>query len=73
MDIKIQYLLNNNMIIKKYLREHSNYYKDLIRNPSFINELIKLMKIDYHLTLPDKLEQIKNNISLVNTFMDVLE
>lgn len=73
MDIKIQYLLNHNMMIKKYLREHSNYYKDLIRNPSFINELIKLMKIDYHLTLPDKLEQIKNNISLVNTFMDVLK
>lgn len=73
MDINIHYILNSNPLLKKYLREHSIYYKEIIRNPSFINELIILMKKEYHLTLPDKLDKIKNNISLVNTFMDVLK
>ena len=73
MDINIEYLLNSDPLLKRYLREHSNYYKELIRNPLFINELIVLMKKEYHLTLPDKLDKIKDNISLVNTFMDVLK
>ena len=73
MNINIQYVLNNDLLLKKYLREHSNYYKTIIRNPSFINELYFLMKKEYHLTLPDKLDKIKDNISLVNTFMDVLK
>lgn len=73
MDVKIQFMLNNNPLIKKYLREHSYYYKNIIRNPSFINEINMLMKKDYHLTLPDKLDKIKDNISLVNTFMEVLK
>ena len=73
MDINIEYVLNGDLLLKRYLREHSNYYKELIRNPSFINELIVLMKKEYHLTLPDKLDKIKDNISLVNTFMDVLK
>ena len=73
MNIQIQYLLNNNYILKRYLRENSKYYKNIIRNPNFINEIINLMKEDYHLTLPDRLDKIKNNIALVNTIMDVLK
>lgn len=73
MNIKIQYLLNSNPLLKKFLREHSNYYKNIIREPNFINEINELMKREYHLTLPDRLDKIKDNISLVNTFMDVLK
>lgn len=73
MNIELGYLLDKNFLIKKYLREHSNYYKNLIRNPSFVWEIMELMKKEYHLTLPDKLERIKNNISLVSGFMDVLK
>ncbi len=73
MNIKIQYILNSNILLKRYLREHSFYYKNIIRNPNFINDLTELMKNEYHLTLPDKLDKIKNNISLINTFMDVLK
>ena len=73
MNIKIQYMLDNDPLLKKYLREHSNYYKNIIRNPYFINEIIELTKKEYHLTVPDKLDKLKNNISLINTFMDVLK
>ena len=73
MNIKIQYILNNNLLLKRYLREHSYYYKNLIRNPNFINEMNELAKKEYHFTLPDRLDKIKDNLSLVNTFIDVLK
>ena len=66
-------MLDANPYLKKYLREHSNYYKDIIRNPIFINKIEELMKKEYGLTFPDKLEKIKNNISMFNTFMDVIK
>jgi len=72
MSYKVQYILSSNPSLKKYLREHSNYYKNLIRNPDFLNELIKLMKQDYKLTLPAKLDKLKDDISMINTIMDVL-
>ena len=73
MNIKLQYLLDNDMLLKRFLREHSSYYKNIIRDPNYVNEIITLMKKEYHLTLPDKLDKINNNIMLVNTFMDVLK
>ena len=73
MDIKIQYILNSNPLLKRYLREYSFYYKNIVSNPSIINEMNELMKKDYHMTLPDKLDKIKENITMFNTFMDVLK
>ena len=66
-------MLDSNPLLKRYLREHSNYYKDIIRNPVFINNIIELMKKEYKLTFPDKLEKIKDNITMVNSFMDIIK
>ncbi len=73
MNIRIQFALNNDLYLKRYLREHSYYYKDLIRNPSFINHLYELMKKAYGFTINNKLEKIKDNMKTINTFMDVLK
>ncbi len=73
MSINIQYILNNNIYLKKFLRENSFYYKNLIRNPFFINELNNIMKEKYKLTFPDKLEKLKNDIQMVNSIMDILK
>lgn len=73
MNIKIQFALNNDFYLKKYLREHSYFYKDLIRNPRFINNLVELMKKEYGFTLNDRLEKIKDNMKAFNAFMDVLK
>ena len=73
MPINIQYILNSNIYLKKFLRENSFYYKDLLRNPEFIHELNNLMQKTYKLTLPDRLERIKDNINLINTFMGIIE
>ena len=72
MVLEIQYMLNNNPYLKKYLRENSFYYKNIIRNPQYIYELNNIMKDSYKINLKGKLEKIKNDISILNTVMDVL-
>ncbi len=73
MNIKIMFMLDSDPLLKRYLREHSSFYKNLIRNPNSINEIINLMKKDYHLTFPDKLDKIKDSISMFNNFMDIIK
>ena len=70
--LRDQYILKENMYLKKFLRENSYYYKNLNREPNFIFKLSKLMKEEYKLTLPDRLDKIKNNINMINTFMDII-
>ena len=72
MSLKVQYILNSNPYLKRFLRENSIYYKDLIRNPNFINELINLMKKEYRLNLPAKLDKIKEDINMINNVMEIL-
>ncbi len=73
MNIKVQFILEGNPYLKRYLQEHSGYYKNLIRDPSFIQKLEELMRNEYGFTFPAKLAKIKDNISMINTFMDVLK
>jgi len=70
--LRDQYIIKENLYLKKYLRENSFYYKNLNRDYNFIYKLSKLMKEEYKLTLPDRLDKIKNNISMINTFMDII-
>ena len=73
MDYQVQYILNSNIYLKKFLRENSGFYKSLIRNPNFIDNLNEMMRKEYKLTIPDKLEKIKDDISMLNAVMNVLK
>lgn len=70
--LRDQYILKENFYLKKYLRENSYYYKNLNREPNFIHKMSGLMKEEYKLTLPDKLDKLRNNISMFTTFMDII-
>ena len=72
MNYQIQMYLNTNPYLKRFLRENSFYYKQLIRHPESIKEIMELMQKEYKLSLPDKLDKIRSDISLINTFMDVI-
>lgn len=72
MNYQIQMYLNTNPYFKRFLRENSFYYKKLIREPESIREIKELMQKEYKLSLPDKLDKIKNDISLINTFMSLM-
>ena len=72
MTYEIQLLLASNPYLKRYLRENSKFYKNLLRNPLFIHELVNLMKKEYKLTFHDRLDKIGNDIGILNSVMDVL-
>ena len=73
MDYQVQYILNQNYYLKRFLRENSWYYKNIIRNPNFINNLNEIMKKEYKLTFPDRIEKIKNDLNMFNSVMSVLK
>ena len=59
-------------MLKKYLREHSYWYKYLDRNPSSIKEMEKEMKESYQLRAEDKLRKLGTQLEMISTFLDVL-
>jgi hypothetical protein len=72
MDIKTLNIIKKNPILYNYLRDESYNYKYLYRDPSFLNEIIDLAKEKYKLRSIDKLDRLKDNIDLIQTFLDVL-
>lgn len=67
------YIIKNNPIINRFLREESYHYKYLYRDNNYIKTIEKLAKEKYKLTISDKIENIKNTINLINTFMSVID
>ena len=59
--------------IYNYLRDNSNYYRYLYRNEENLKEIESLAKTFYKERTIDKIEQLKNNIDLINTFLSVMK
>ena len=72
MNINNQIIINKNILLKKYIRENSYYYKTLNRNPDFIKEIYKEMQKAYKLTINDRLDKVKDNLNMITSFMDIL-
>lgn len=72
MKIETIHQIKSNPIIYNYLRDDSQHYKYLYRNPEHIKVIETLAKEKYKLRSIDKIEKLRNNIDLIKTFMDVL-
>lgn len=72
MIISNQMIIQKNPLLKKYLRENSYYYKLLNRNPELIKQMYSDMQKAYKLTLNDRLDKVKDNLVMINSFMDIL-
>lgn len=68
----IKLRIDQNPMLKKYLREHSHWYKYLDRNPASIKEMEKEMKESYQLRAEDKLRKLGTQLEMISTFLDVL-
>ena len=64
--------IRNNPLIYHYLRENSYEYKELYMNKDYIKEIEKKAKIKYKETIPDKIEKIGEKISLLESFMSII-
>lgn len=67
------YIIKNNPMIRQFLKEESHHYKYLYRDDNYIKTIERLAKEKYGLTLSNKIENIKNTINLINTFMSVID
>ena len=72
MDKEILNKIRNNPLIYHYLRENSYEYKELYRNKDYIKEIEKKAKKKYKETIPDKIEKIGEKISLLESFMSII-
>ena len=67
------YIIKNNPIINRFLREESYHYKYLYRDDNYIKVVERLAKEKYKLTINDKINNLKDNIKLIKAFMSVID
>lgn len=70
---EIQNKINSDINLKKFLRENSYWYKRLNRNPNSFSNFVHDMRVAYHLTTQDKINKTIDNISMFQSFLDVLK
>ena len=69
----IQYKINNDINLKKFLRENSYLYKYLNRNSNSFKYFVDDMKVKYKLTTVDKLNKTMDNINMIQSFLDIFK
>ena len=69
----IYYKINNDINLKRFLRENSYWYKELNRNPNSFKYFVEDMKVKYKLTTEDKINRTIDNINMISAFLDVLK
>ena len=65
--------IKNDVMLQKYIRENSYWYKILNRNPAMIEYAMDEMKKQYKLMTADKINEISNKLDLVRTFMNAFK
>ncbi len=71
MDLSLQYKIKSNPNYIRFLRENSNWYKYLNRNPLYFFVFEKEMKTKYKLTTQDKLDRFSKNIDRISQIIDI--
>lgn len=73
MTYSLQMKINSDINLKKFLRENSYWYKILNRNENAFLEFVSDMKVKYKLTTSDKINKTIDNISMIQSFLEVLK
>lgn len=73
MSFDVQYKINNDINLKRFLRENSYWYKQLNRDSNNFRYFVSDMKVKYKLTTSDKINRTIDNISMIQSFFDVLK
>ena len=71
MNYEIKQKLNNDKKYLYYLRENSNWYKNLNRNKNEYDNFIKEMKIKYKLRTIDKIDNIVDSVALITKIINI--
>ncbi len=72
MRFEIQLKLKENPLYIKFIRENSQWYKILNRNPEMFNKMIDEMKEKYKLRTTDKINNVVDSVDLITKFIKVV-
>lgn len=56
----------------EYLKQNTNYIKDLNRNPEFYKEFKKIIQEKYKLRITDKITEVVNDIELISSIISTI-
>lgn len=73
MTLDIQFKLKSNPNYTKYLRENSNWYKTLNRNPASFSDFEDEMKEKYQLRPTDRISKALNAIEMIQAIMGAMK
>ncbi len=73
MEYSIQYKIEKDINLKRFLRENSYWYKYLNRNSNSFKYFVDDMKKNYKLTTMDKINKTMDNINMLQSFLDVFK
>jgi hypothetical protein len=63
--------LKEKPIYTKFIRENSQWYKILNRDPSMFDKMIEDMKVKYKLRVTDKIDNVVDSVDLITKFLKV--
>lgn len=72
MTLDLQFKIKNNPNYLKYLRENSNWYKELNRSPEKFKNFEEEVKTNYKLRPVDKIERVIDTFDMVQTILKTL-
>ena len=73
MHLEIQQKLYNDKQMAEFLKQNSQWYKYLNRNPDLWKEFTAQMKEKYKVSRVDKIEGIMENIDLISNVLGILK
>lgn len=71
MRFDVQLKLKENPLYVKFIRENSQWYKILNRNPDKFNDMVNAMKVKYKLRATDKINNVLDSVDLVTKIFKV--
>lgn len=72
MTVEVQLKINSDPRLKSFIRDYPIWYKRLNRNPILFKEFVSDMKDKYKITTADRLNRTLDNITMLQTILDVL-
>ena len=73
MRVDLSMKINSDPNLTSFIREYPIWYKNLNRNPNLFNEFVRDMKEKYKLTTTDRINKTLNNISMIQSLIEVLK
>lgn len=73
MSIDLQFQINNDPNLQRFLKENSYWYKYLNRDPKYFKDFVLDMKDKYELKTSDRINKLLDNINLLQSFIDAFK